>query len=246
MAVAFADSSIVVLALPNLYGAFDTSIVGVSWVITSYNVVVAVAALGAVALARRLSPRAVVRSGLVLFTAGSVGCACAWSLAALIAFRCVQGLGGALFLVASLALLSALTGSREHGVGRWTAVALLGAATGPFLGGVLTQVFDWRAIFVAQAPVAAVALLATRGSLSLERETPPGRLRRRGALAADAALGLVFAALVGALFLAVLLVITVWGLDPIEGALVVSALPLASVVTRPLGRGVATPAAVAG
>ena len=242
VAVAFADSSIVVLALPDLYGAFDTTIVGVSWVITSYNLVVAVAAAAA-ALARIDAYRAA-QVGLVLFCAASAGCAAAWSLAGLIAFRCVQGLGAALLLASSLALLGGLRGSRARGAALWTTVAVLGAALGPVLGGVLTQLFDWRAIFVVQAPVAAVALLATRGAHALADE--PRRRRRRGALAADAALGLVFAALVGALFLAVLLVITVWGLQPITGALVVSALPAATLAVRPLGRDLSPPVAVGG
>jgi predicted MFS family arabinose efflux permease len=242
--VAFADSSIVVLALPNLYGAFDTTIVGVSWVITSYNLVVAVVALVVVAFARRLDPRRLARGGLVLFTVASVGCAASWNLTALIAFRCIQGLGGALLLAAALPLLAGLLDSRERGAALWTTVAVIGAATGPVLGGVLTQLFDWRAIFVAQAPVAGLALFAAGGLVPLTREQPT--LRRRGALAADAALGLVFAALVGALFLAVLLVITVWGLDPIAGALVVSALPAATIVSRPLARGLAPRTAVGG
>jgi MFS family permease len=244
VAVAFADSSIVVLALPDLYGAFDTTIVGVSWVITSYNLVVAVVALVLVLRARRLEPRRLARTGLLLFTLASAGCAAAWSLPALIVFRCVQGVGGALLLAASLPLLGALRGSRERGAALWTTVALVGAALGPVLGGVLTQLFDWRAIFVAQAPVAAAALLATGRAVPMPPEQT--RTRRRGALAADVALGLVFAALVGALFLAVLLVITVWGLEPIVGALVVSALPAATVLARPLGRGLAPPAAVGG
>jgi hypothetical protein len=109
---------------------------------------------------------------------------------------------------------------------------------------VLTQVFDWRAIFAVQAPVAAAALLATGASAALPAEE--AHRRKRGALAADAALALVFAALVGALFLAVLLVITVWGLDPIVGALVVSALPAATIIARPLARRLAAPAAVGG
>src|SRR4051812_23364706 len=234
VAVAFADSSIVVLALPELYGAFNTTIVGVSWVITSYNVVVAVVA--AVVAFRRFDARRAAQAGLVLFCAGSIGCAAAWSLPALIAFRCVQGLGGALLLASSLALIGAV---------RWTTVAVLGAVLGPMLGGVLTQLFDWRAIFVVQAPVAAVALLATRGAVPVAEEAPRRR-RARGALAADAALGLVFAALVGALFLAVLLVITVWGLEPIVGALVVSALPAATLAARPLGRGLPRLQAVCG
>jgi predicted MFS family arabinose efflux permease len=242
--VAFADSSIVVLALPDLYGAFDTTIVGISWVITAYNLAVAVAAIALVAFARRVDVRTLARVGLALFTAASIGCAASWSLPALIAFRCVQGLGGALLLAAALPLLSGLRGTRERGAALWTSSAVLGAAGGPFLGGVLTQLFDWRAIFVAQAPVAGLALLATTASLPLPNER--SGMRRRGALAADAALALVFAGLVGALFLAVLLVITVWGLDPIVGALVVSALPAATIAARPLARGLGPRAAVGG
>jgi MFS family permease len=244
VAVAFADSSIVVLALPNLYGAFDTTIVGVSWVITSYNLVVAVAAVVFVPFVGRLDLRKAARAGLLIFTASSIGCAASWSLPALIAFRCVQGFGAALLLASSLSLLAGLLGSQERGAALWTTVAVLGAALGPVLGGVLTQVFDWRAIFAVQAPVAAAALFATSAQAALPTEEADRR--KRGALAADAALALVFAALVGALFLAVLLVITVWGLDPIVGALVVSALPAATIVARPLARGLAAPAAVGG
>jgi predicted MFS family arabinose efflux permease len=245
VAVAFADSSIVVLALPDLYGAFDTSIVGVSWVITSYNLVVAVAAAVIAVSSRRLDPRRWAQIGLVLFMAASVGCAVSWSLPVLIVFRCVQGLGAAFLLTTSISLLGGLVGSRERGIGLWTNVAVLGAALGPVLGGVLTQLFDWRAIFVVQAPVAAVALLATiGGSVTLPGEEH--RRRGHGGLAADVALGFVFAALVGALFLAVLLVITVWGLDPIVGALVVSALPAATVAARWAGKGLRLREAVGG
>jgi predicted MFS family arabinose efflux permease len=244
VAVAFADSSIVVLALPDLYGAFNTSIVGVSWVITSYNLVVAVVAGGLALFGRRLDPRRGAQVGLGLFTVASIGCAAAWDLPALIVFRCIQGFGAALLLATSLALLGGLRGSRAAGAALWTTVAVFGAALGPVLGGVLTQLFDWRAIFVVQAPVAGVALLATGGAVALADEAP--RRRKRGALAADAALGLVFAALVGALFLAVLLVITVWGLDPITGALVVSTLPAATLLARSVGRGLSPRAAVWG
>jgi MFS family permease len=245
VAVAFADSSIVVLALPDLYGAFDTSIVGVSWVITSYNLVVAVAAAAIAALSRHLDPRRWAQVGLALFTVASIGCAASWSLPALIVFRCVQGLGAAFLLATSISLLGGLVGSRERGISLWTNVAVLGAALGPVLGGVLTQLFDWRAIFVVQAPVAGAALLATTaGAVALQSEEH--RRRGNGALAADTALGFVFAALVGALFLAVLLVITVWGLEPIVGAVVVSALPAATLAARPVGKGLRPWQAVAG
>jgi MFS family permease len=222
VAVAFADSSIVVLALPALYSAFNTSIVGVSWVLTSYNLVVAVGAFALVPVIKRLDVGNLSRAGLALFCAASVGSAVSWSLPALIVFRCLQGAGAAMLLAGTLALLSALYGSRARGVAVWVAAGTFGAALGPALGGVLTQLFDWRAIFVFQAPVALVALGA-----AFESHSHPASGRGGGSrVAANVGLALMFGALVGALFLAVLLVITVWGLSPIAGAATVSALPL--------------------
>jgi predicted MFS family arabinose efflux permease len=241
VALAFADSSVVVLALPDVYRAFDTSIVGVSWVITSYNLVVAVAAFALVPVLRRVDVGAVTRVGLAVFCLASVGAAASWNLPALIVFRCVQGLGAALLLAGSLALLSALTGSAERGLAVWTAAGTLGAAVGPALGGVLTQLADWRAIFAFQAPVALIAFVAAFESHLHPRA--PGE--ERGGLAANVALALLFGALVGALFLAVLLVITVWGLEPAAGAAVVSALPLAALGSSRLARLVAARVAAA-
>ena len=234
VAVAFADSSIVVLALPDLYGAFNASLVGVSWVITSYNLVVAIAAFCLLPVIARVDVESIARIGLALFVTASIGCAAAWSLPALIVFRCIQGLGAALLLAAALPLLGALTGSSARGTRIWIATATFGAALGPALGGVLTQLFHWRAIFVFQAPVAGAALLATIGphAETLRREVKVRR--KRGAMAADVCLGFIFGALAGVLFLCVLLVITVWGLEPIVGALVVSALPAAALAVRPL------------
>jgi predicted MFS family arabinose efflux permease len=233
VALAFADSSVVVLALPDVYRAFDTSIVGVSWVITSYNLVVCVVAFALVPVLRRVDVGLVSRIGLAVFFAASIGAAASWSLPALIVFRCLQGFGAALLLAGCLALLSALTGSAERGLAVWTAAGTLGAAVGPALGGVLTQLFSWRGIFVFQAPVALIAFVAAFESHLHPRA--PGS--ERGGTAANMALALVFGALVGALFLAVLLVITVWGFPPAEGALVVSALPLAALgASRLAGR----------
>jgi len=237
VAVAFADSSIVVLALPDLYGEYDTTLVGVSWVITSYNLVVAIAALSLVPFARRLRPRPTGIVGVALFAGGSAGCAAAWSLDALIAFRCVQGLGGALLLAASLRALAAFAGSPARGAAIWTTAGTIGAAAGPALGGVLTQLFDWRAIFAVQVPLALVALAAMVDNRVRDVASDPRDAHGRPhALAADTSLGLVFGALVGALFLSVLLVITVWSLDPVVGAVVVSALPAATLAVRPLAR----------
>lgn len=237
VAVAFADSSIVVLALPELYGRFHTTITGVSWVVTAYNVAVAATALALVLFVHRLNAAAVLGGGLGVFLAASIACAAAQSLGFLIGARSVQGIGAALLLVGSLPVL---------GRARWTAAATFGLALGPALGGVLTQAFDWRAIFVAQAPVAALGLLGVaRAHRHVEAEEGwrPSLART---LPANACLGLLFGALVGALFLAVLLVISVWGYSPIGGALVVSALPVAALAARPLERRLEPHLAVAG
>ena len=181
---------------------------------------------------RRLDVGRVSRIGLLLFFAGSTGSAASWSLPALIAFRCLQGVGAAMLLAGAVALLSALTGSTARGVALWTAAGTFGAALGPALGGVLTELFNWRAIFVFQAPVALIALVAAFES----HLHPRGEGDRRGSNSANLALGFLFGALVGALFLGVLLVITVWGLSPITGALVVSALPAGALAARLLER----------
>ena len=227
VAVAFADSSIVVLALPDLYGRFETTIEGVSWVITAYNVAVAATALLLVFLVHRFRAAYVLGGGLVLFLAASIACASANSLAFLIAARSVQGVGAALLLAGALPVIGART---------WTLAGTYGLAVGPALGGVLTQAFDWRAIFVAQAPVAAVALLGVGRSQPEDVAIEGWRPSLRRTLPANACLGLLFGALVGALFLAVLIVISVWSYSPIGGAAIVSALPIAALAARPLDR----------
>jgi predicted MFS family arabinose efflux permease len=234
VAIAFADSSVVVLALPQLYVQLHTSIEGVAWVVTAYNAAVAVAALGLVLFVHRVSATGVLVAGLVVFTAASIACSLAGSLAFLIAARTVQGVGAALLLAGALPVLALLRKSAAQGAAAWTLAGTFGAALGPALGGVLTQAFDWRAIFAAQAPVAALGLLAAarvRGEAFVEEGWRPSLART---LPANVCLGLVFGALVGALFLAVLLVITGWGHSPIAGAAIVSILPAATLLARPL------------
>src|SRR4051794_6638968 len=151
VAIAFADSSIVVLALPQLYTRFETSITGVAWVVTSYNAAVAVSALTLVFLVHRFRARLVFGAGALVFLAATIACATAQSLGFLIAARCVQGAGAGLLLAGALSFVSA---------GTWTLAGTYGAALGPALGGLLTQLFDWRAVFVAQAPGSVGGLVA--------------------------------------------------------------------------------------
>ncbi|MGA9161405.1 MAG: MFS transporter [Actinomycetota bacterium] len=234
VAVAFADSSIVVLALPELYARFDTTIQGVAWVITSYNLVLAICALGLVVVVHRARANVLLATGAIVFLGASIMCALADSIGFLIASRSIQGLGGALLLAGSLPVLGALAGSTARGVVVWTLAGTFGAAVGPALGGILTQVFDWRAIFVFQAPVAGAALLATFGAhvaAILEEGWRPPLWRT---IPGNLALALLSGALVGTLFLGVLLVIDVFGYSPIQGAAVVSAIPATTLLARPL------------
>jgi predicted MFS family arabinose efflux permease len=244
--IAFADSSIVVLALPDLYVEFQASIEGIAWVITSYNVAVAIVAFLLLAFVRRVSAAVLTRIGLAVFLGASIACSVAGGLDTLIVFRAVQGVGGAFLLVGALALLAGLAGSTARGAAVWTTAGAFGAAVGPALGGLLTQVFDWRAIFVVQAPIAGVALLATVGAhlaaVPAEPEAPPAR----PAFAANASLGLVFGALVGALFLAVLMLVALWRLSPLEAAAVVTAVPVAALAVRPLSARLTPRLSVAG
>ncbi len=244
VALAFADSSIVVLALPDLLRAFHTSVTGVSWVISSYNLVVAVAAVCLALGARHLSPALLVRSGIVLFVAASIACGLSNGLTTLVALRSVQGLGAAALLAGSLPLARSLGSTPQRGERLWALSGAIGAALGPALGGALTQAFDWRAIFLAQAPIAALAVWATLGPLPAvaAEAARAGRLRRLGA---NTALAAVSGALVGALFLVVVLLVDVWNLSPLGAAAVVTAMPAATLAARAaLGRtGVATVAA---
>jgi MFS family permease len=234
VAVAFADSSIVVLALPELYVDLQTSIVGISWVITAYNLVVLIATVALLPFVRRIRPALLVVVGLAIFLAASIACGLSESISVLIAARAVQGLGGAFLLAGSLPLLAGLAGSTKRGIVIWATAGTLGATFGPALGGLLTEVFDWRAIFFAQAPLAALAILA---ALAPHQPIPEPAVRPpqpRGLALANVGLVFVFAALVGALFLAVLLIVTVWDFGPLAGAGAVSALPVAALAVRPL------------
>ena len=245
VALAFADSSIVMLGLPEIYGELDASIPGVSLVITAYNLVVAVVAFALVPVLRWVRPAPLLAAGLVVFLAASLACGLADDLSVLVALRAVQGLGAALLLAAALPAMAALTGGSSTGRAWWGIAGTLGAVLGPAAGGVLTELFDWRAIFIAQAPLAVLALAALADARV--RALAPEAGGARPPLWPNLGLVFAFGALVGALFLAVLMIVTVWGLGPLAGAVVVSALPGAAVLVRPLPARTGTgPAAAAG
>src|SRR6188474_3824537 len=127
IALALADSSVVTLALPEILGNFDVGITTVAWVLTSYNLVLALLAVPAAYLARR-RPRAAFGAGAVVFACASLACGLAPSFEVLVGARCVQALGGALIVTAALDLLSEGAGDEARAARIWVAAGVLGAA----------------------------------------------------------------------------------------------------------------------
>jgi MFS family permease len=227
-----ADSSVVVLALPDIYRELDTSVTGVTWVLVSFNLVLALAAVPAAVAGRRLGPARAAALGLAVFAGASLACGVADSLATLIAARCVQAAGGAVAVTAALELLPAVTGSERRAATAWAAAGATGAALGPGVGGALTELVSWESIFLLQVPLALLAGVPLLGLARAEAapETVEREVRRTGTphLAANLALALVAAAIAAALFLVVLLLIEGWRLTPIAAAVVVTAMPVAA------------------
>jgi MFS family permease len=237
VATVLADSSVVVLALPDVLSSFDVSIERVSWVITAYNLVLALAAVPAAYLATRAGANGVAAAGLACFALASAVCAAAGSFDLLLAARCVQAASGAFVVCAALRLLPRLLGSRARGVAAWAAAAAIGAAVGPAAGGALTQAFTWRGVFAAQVPLALVPLaLLARGRVPMPAEAAE---RARPRLAPNLALALVSAALTAALFLLVLELVRGWGLSPLGAAAVLTVIPAAGLVTAAAARSAA-------
>jgi MFS family permease len=234
-----ADSSIVVLALPEIYRELDTSVAGVTWVLVSFNLVMAVAAVPAALLARRIGPGRAAAVGLAVFAGAGLACGLAAELSTLIAARCVQALGGAVAVTAVLELLPAATGSERRAVAVWAAAGATGAALGPAVGGLLTELVSWQSIFLIQAPLAIAAGVPVLAVARHEAATGivASELQSTGRphLLANLALALVSAAIAAALFLLVLLLIEGWRLTPIGAAVVVSAMPLAALLGARLG-----------
>jgi MFS family permease len=234
-----ADSSIVVLALPEIYRQLDTSVAGVTWVLVSFNLVMALAAVPAALLARRIGPGRAAAIGLAVFAGAGLACGLANELSTLIAARCVQALGGAAAVTAVLELLPATVGSERRAVAIWATAGATGAALGPAVGGLLTELVSWQSIFLFQAPLAIAAGVPVLAVARHEAATGivAAELRETGRphLLANAALALVSAAIAAALFLLVLLLIEGWRLSPIGAAIVVSAMPLAALLGARLG-----------
>src|SRR5262249_315592 len=167
----------VVLALPDLYRTFDVSIVTVSWTITAYNLAIVLGAIAVLPIERRVRGHVLAAAGLGVFAVASLSCGLANSFPVLLAGRTVQGFGAAVALAGAVPVLMGIRGSDEHAIAIWGVAGTIGAALGPALGGILTQLFSWRSVFLLQAPLAALALVALMDPRARAVELAPARER---------------------------------------------------------------------
>ncbi|HET7515143.1 MAG TPA: DHA2 family efflux MFS transporter permease subunit [Gaiella sp.] len=157
------DVAIVNVALPSIETDLGFTQSGLEWVVTAYAIVFGGFLLLGGRLADVLGRRRIFAAGIALFAVSSVLCGLSWSAGSLVAFRGLQGLGGALLAPAGLSLLmTTFAEGRDRNValGIWGAASGSGAAVGVLVGGVLTSYLSWPWIFFVNAPVAAVLLLA--------------------------------------------------------------------------------------
>lgn len=226
-----ADSAVVTLALPDILQRLGGTVSQVAWVLIAFNLVLALAVVPAAWICEHRDPAPLGAVGIAVFAGASAACALAGSMEVLIGARCVQAFGGAFALMGCLELLVAAAGERR-GVARWIAAGVVGTATGPVAGGLLTEAFSWQSIFVVQVPFAVLAVpaaLAGRGARSARSV-----VRHRPALRPNVALALLSAALTAALFLVVLLLVDGWRRSPATAAVTVSVVPAAALLVRPL------------
>ena len=166
------DTTALNVAAASIAREFGGTLSGLQWVVNAYTIVFASLVLTAGAVGDRFGAKRLYQIGLALFTGASLLCGLAPSVGALIGLRMLQGVGAAVMLPASLALLSHAfpdARARARAVAFWASIVSLGFAAGPALGGALTYAFGWRSIFFVNVPVGLVALLLVRGFVD---ETP--------------------------------------------------------------------------
>ncbi|WP_194910097.1 MFS transporter [Catenulispora rubra] len=231
-----ADSAVVTLALPEILQRLHTTVGQVAWVLIAFNLVLAVVARPAAWFFKKQDPAVWCAVGIAVFAGASAMCAVAGSMGVLIAARSIQAVGGAFAVVGSLQLLVDEL-SERRGTAWWIAAGVFGTAVGPVAGGLLTDAFSWRSIFIVQVPIAALAVPAALARRRKNGQGPAEDVEKHPVrIQPNIALALLSAALTAALFLFVLLLVDGWRRSPAVAAVTVSVIPLAALFARPLIR----------
>ena len=190
--MAFIDGTVVNVALPALQRELNASFVDVQWVIEAYALFLAALLLAGGAAGDRFGRRRVFLLGVALFAMSSIWCGLASGVRELILARALQGIGGALLVPGSLAIISASFAEHDRGkaIGTWSGATAITAALGPVLGGWLIDHLSWRAVFFINLPLAAVVIaIALRHVPESRNVEMRGHLDWPGALLVTLGLG---------------------------------------------------------
>jgi EmrB/QacA subfamily drug resistance transporter len=193
--MAFIDGTVVNVALPFLQTSLNATAIGLQWVIEAYSLFLSALLLVGGSLGDRYGRRLIFNIGVVVFALASAACGLAANIEQLIAARAVQGIGGALLVPGSLALISSSFNEKERGkaIGTWSGFSAITTAIGPVMGGWLVENVSWRAVFFLNLPLAIAVLVISIWHVPETREEDNGRLDWHGAALATVGLGgLVF------------------------------------------------------
>ncbi|CAD6555627.1 Putative multidrug resistance protein MdtD [Paraburkholderia hiiakae] len=185
--MAFIDGSVVNVALPSIQSELGASVAAMQWVVNAYLLFLGSLVLVGGSMGDKLGRRTVFIAGIALFTLASAACGLAPNAAALIAARAVQGIGAALLVPSSLAIIGAVFDDEARGraIGTWAGFGAITSAVGPVAGGWLVDAFSWRAIFFLNVPLAAITIAFAISSVpNSHRPDAPGQLDWPGSLAA--------------------------------------------------------------
>ncbi len=157
----FIDGTAVNVALPSLQADFGATAMGLQWVVESYALFLAALLVVGGSLGDKYGRRRIFGAGVVLFAAASAWCGLAPNMAQLIAARSLQGVGGALLVPGSLAIIGATFAPERRGraIGAWSGLTAINMAVGPVLGGWLVENLSWRWIFFINIPAAVAVVL---------------------------------------------------------------------------------------
>ena len=192
--MAFIDGTVVNVALPALQNNLNATVTDVQWVIEAYTLFLAALLLLGGSLGDHFGRKKIYAIGVALFALASVWCGLAPNINQLIIARAVQGIGGALLVPGSLAIISATFSEDERGkaIGTWSGATAITAALGPLVGGWLIEHVSWRAVFFLNLPIAiaVIALIMIFVPESRDEENS-GKLDLLGAALATGSLGTI-------------------------------------------------------
>jgi len=190
--MAFIDGTVVNVALPFLQKSLNATVIGVQWVVEAYSLFLSALLLVGGSLGDRYGRKQIFVIGVILFALASTWCGLAANLNQLIVARAVQGVGGALLVPGSLAIIGVAFDSDQRGraIGTWSGFSAITTAIGPVLGGWLIEHVSWRAVFFLNLPLAAGVVVISLWHVSESRDiNESGPLDWRGAVLATIALG---------------------------------------------------------